>query len=89
MEVKYCSWHSSVLPVLFNYLGFLLQQGYLPPCPREASACNLFGFSKAFDRVSHDILSGKMSSMQLDKYILNNWLISWAQRVVVNGVMSS
>lgn len=25
------------------------------------------------------ILSGKMSSMQLGKYTLNNWLTSWAQ----------
>lgn len=35
-------------------------------------------FSKAFDTVSHNILMGRMSSMQLGKNIMwcvNNWLM--------------
>ncbi|CAM4488378.1 unnamed protein product [Caretta caretta] len=49
-------------------------------------------FSKAFDTVSHSILASK-----LKKYGLNEWTIRWtescldcqAQRVVINGSMSS
>ena len=48
-------------------------------------------FSKAFDTVSHSILLDKMSSIQLDKSIIhwvNNWLMGWAQSVIINGVTS-
>ncbi|CAM5089369.1 unnamed protein product [Natator depressus] len=45
-------------------------------------------FSKAFDTVSHSILASK-----LNKYGLDEWTIRWldcqAQRVVINGSMSS
>uniref|UniRef100_A0A8B9TCW9 Reverse transcriptase domain-containing protein n=1 Tax=Anas platyrhynchos TaxID=8839 RepID=A0A8B9TCW9_ANAPL len=49
-------------------------------------------FSKAFDTVSHSILLKKLSARGLDWRTLRwvkNWLDSWAQRVVVNGVKSS
>ena len=45
-------------------------------------------FSKAFDTVSHRILLDKMSSIQLNKNVIqwvSNWLTGRAQRVVVNG----
>uniref|UniRef100_A0A8C3BXM4 Reverse transcriptase domain-containing protein n=1 Tax=Cairina moschata TaxID=8855 RepID=A0A8C3BXM4_CAIMO len=48
-------------------------------------------FSKAFDMVSHRILLDKMSSIQLNKNIIqrvSNWLTGRAQRVVVNGATS-
>ena len=37
------------------------------------------------------ILLDKLSSIQLDKYIvqwMNNWLTGWAQRITVNGLTS-
>ena len=49
-------------------------------------------FSKAFDTVSHSILLKKLAAHGLDWRMLHwvrNWLDSWAQRVVVNGVKSS
>ena len=48
-------------------------------------------FSKAFDTVSHSILLQKLAVHGLDRYTLcwlKNWLDSWAQRVVVNGIKS-
>uniref|UniRef100_A0A8B9ZNN1 Reverse transcriptase domain-containing protein n=2 Tax=Anas TaxID=8835 RepID=A0A8B9ZNN1_9AVES len=48
-------------------------------------------FSKVFDTLSHRILLGKMSSIQLNKNIIqwvSNWLTGRAQRVVVNGATS-
>ncbi|KAJ7428126.1 hypothetical protein BTVI_01284 [Pitangus sulphuratus] len=48
-------------------------------------------FIKAFDTVPHSILWDKMSSIQLDRYVIlwvNNWLTGWVQRVIVNGVTS-
>ncbi|GAB0205885.1 mitochondrial enolase superfamily member 1 [Grus japonensis] len=48
-------------------------------------------FSKAFDIVSHSILLDKMSSIQFDKNIVrwvSNWLMGWAQRVMVNRITS-
>ncbi|KAK4828010.1 hypothetical protein QYF61_022787 [Mycteria americana] len=51
----------------------------------------VFDFSKAFDTVSHSILLDKMSNIQLDKSVIfwvNDWLMGWVQRVIVNGVTS-
>ena len=48
-------------------------------------------FSEAFDIVSPSILLDKMSSIQLDKHIMqwvSNWLTGRAQRVIGNGVTS-
>uniref|UniRef100_A0A493U2R8 Reverse transcriptase domain-containing protein n=1 Tax=Anas platyrhynchos platyrhynchos TaxID=8840 RepID=A0A493U2R8_ANAPP len=49
-------------------------------------------FSKAFDTVSHSVLLKKLAAHGLDWRTLHwvkNWLDSWAQRVVVNGVKCS
>uniref|UniRef100_A0A493TCE7 Reverse transcriptase domain-containing protein n=1 Tax=Anas platyrhynchos platyrhynchos TaxID=8840 RepID=A0A493TCE7_ANAPP len=49
-------------------------------------------FSKAFDTVSHSVLLKKLDACGLDWCTLcwvKNWLDSWAQRVMVNGVKSS
>ena len=49
-------------------------------------------FSKALDTASHNILLGKLTGCDLDRYILcwvKNWLEGRAQRVVVSGVKSS
>ncbi|CAM4662215.1 unnamed protein product [Lepidochelys kempii] len=49
-------------------------------------------FSKAFDTVSHSILVSKLRKYGLDEYTIR-WVESWldcrAQRVVINGSMSS
>ncbi|CAM5094575.1 unnamed protein product [Eretmochelys imbricata] len=49
-------------------------------------------FSKAFDTVSHSILASKLKNYGLDEWTLR-WTESWldcrAQRVVINGSMSS
>uniref|UniRef100_A0A8B9TZ31 Reverse transcriptase domain-containing protein n=1 Tax=Anas zonorhyncha TaxID=75864 RepID=A0A8B9TZ31_9AVES len=60
----------------------------------ERKAVNVvyLDFSKAFDTVSQSILLKKLSAHGLDWHTLRwvrNWLDSWAQRVVVNGVKSS
>ncbi|CAM5143904.1 unnamed protein product [Eretmochelys imbricata] len=49
-------------------------------------------FSKAFDTVSHSILASKLKKYGLDEWSIR-WIESWlncrAQRVVINGSMSS
>ncbi|CAM5082207.1 unnamed protein product, partial [Natator depressus] len=49
-------------------------------------------FSKAFDMVSHSILASKLKKCGLDEWTIR-WIESWldcqAQRVVINGSMSS
>ncbi|CAM4391405.1 unnamed protein product, partial [Lepidochelys olivacea] len=49
-------------------------------------------FSKAFDTVSHSILVSKLKKYGLDECTIKwveSWLDCWAQRVVINGSMSS
>lgn len=49
----------------------------------------ILDFSKVFDHVSHSTLPNKMSSMQIDNYIIqrvNNWLTSQTHKVLINGV---
>ncbi|CAM4608678.1 unnamed protein product [Caretta caretta] len=49
-------------------------------------------FSKAFDTISHSILASKLKKFGLDEWTIR-WIESWldcrAQRVVINGSMSS
>ncbi|CAM5098404.1 unnamed protein product, partial [Eretmochelys imbricata] len=46
-------------------------------------------FSKAFDMVSHSILASKLKKYGLDEWRIESWLDCRAQRVVINGSMSS
>ena len=49
-------------------------------------------FSKAFDTVSHNILTGKLRKSGLDEWTvrwIENWLNGRAQRVVISGTESS
>ncbi|GAB0179916.1 mitochondrial enolase superfamily member 1 [Grus japonensis] len=60
----------------------------------EGKAVNVvyLDFSKAFDTISHSILLEKLAAHGLDRRMLcwvKNWLDGQAQRVVVNGVISS
>lgn len=50
-----------------------------------------FYFSKVFSIITHSVHLDKMSGIQLDKSItqqVNNWPMSQAQNVIVNGVIS-
>ncbi|GAB0209347.1 mitochondrial enolase superfamily member 1 [Grus japonensis] len=49
-------------------------------------------FSKAFDTVSHNILTGKLRKCGLDEWTVRwveNWMNARAQRVVISGTESS
>jgi len=49
-------------------------------------------FSKAFDTVSHNILTGKLRKCGLDEWLvrwIENWLNGRTQRVVISGTESS
>ncbi|CAM4525733.1 unnamed protein product [Caretta caretta] len=49
-------------------------------------------FSKGFDTVSQSILASKLKKYGLDEWTIRwieSWLDCWAQRVVINGSMSS
>ncbi|CAM5126350.1 unnamed protein product, partial [Eretmochelys imbricata] len=52
----------------------------------------LLDFSKAFDMVSHSILASKLKKYGLDEWTIR-WIESWqdcrAQRIAINGSMSS
>ncbi|GAB0203289.1 mitochondrial enolase superfamily member 1 [Grus japonensis] len=59
----------------------------------EGRAVNVYlNFSKAFDTVSHNILTGKLRKGGLDEWTvrwIENWLNVRAQRVVISGTESS
>ncbi|CAM4676405.1 unnamed protein product [Lepidochelys kempii] len=60
----------------------------------EGKAVNVLflDFSKAFDTVSHSILVSKLKKYGLDEWTIRwteSWLDCLAQRVVINGSMSS
>ncbi|CAM5110535.1 unnamed protein product [Eretmochelys imbricata] len=59
---------------------------------RKAVDVLFLDFSKAFDTVSHSILASKLKKYGLDEWSIR-WIESWlacrAQRVVINGSMSS
>ncbi|CAM5165400.1 unnamed protein product [Natator depressus] len=58
----------------------------------KAVDVSFLDFSKAFDTVSHSILASKLKKYGLDEWTIR-WIESWldcrAQRVVINGSMSS
>jgi len=73
-----------------NLISFYDQVTHLVDQGKPADV-GFLDFSKAFDTVSHRILSDKLSSTQLCKSIIrlvSNWLVGQAQRIIVNGVTS-
>ena len=71
---------------LINLISFYDKVTHLVDQGKLVS-CIFLNFSKAFDTVSHIILLDKMSSIQIDKNIMQwvrNWLIGQAQRVIAN-----
>ncbi|CAM4693223.1 unnamed protein product [Lepidochelys kempii] len=59
---------------------------------RKAVDVLFLDFIKAFDTVSHSILASKLKKYGLDECTIRwveSWLDCWAQRVVINGSMSS
>ncbi|TRZ08141.1 hypothetical protein HGM15179_018968 [Zosterops borbonicus] len=76
---------------LTNLISFYDQVTCLVDAGRAVDVVYL-DFSKAFDTVSHSILLEKLAAQGLDRSTLcwvRNWLDGWAQRVVVNGAVSS
>ena len=77
---------------LTNLIFFYDQVTHLLDAGKAVVDVVYLDFSKTFDMASHSILLEKLTAHGLDRYTLcwvKNWLDSWAQRVVVNGVKSS
>lgn len=58
----------------------------------KENASDTVYFSKAFDVVSCNILTDKLAKYRLDKRKIRwieNWLNSWAQRIVISGAKPS
>ncbi|KAJ7404858.1 hypothetical protein WISP_143114 [Willisornis vidua] len=69
----------------YNQVTHLVDQG-------KAVDVVYLDFSKAFDTVSHNTLLEKLAAHSLDRGTLcwvKSWLDGWAQRVLVNGAVSS
>ncbi|TRZ16814.1 hypothetical protein HGM15179_010323 [Zosterops borbonicus] len=76
---------------LTNLISFCDQVTHLVDAGRAVDVVYL-DFSKAFDTVSHSILMDKLAARGLDRSTIcwvKNWLDGQAQRVVVNGAVSS
>ena len=76
---------------LTNLISFYDQVTHLADEGKAVDVIYL-DFSKAFDAVSHSILLGKLVACGLGRCTLHwvkNSLDGWAQKVVVNGVISS
>ncbi|KAJ7397536.1 hypothetical protein BTVI_134547 [Pitangus sulphuratus] len=66
---------------LYDKVTYLVDEG-------KAVDVGYLDFSKAFGTVSHSILLEKLTAHGLDGHTLC-WLDVWAQRILVNGVISS
>ncbi|CAM4611734.1 unnamed protein product [Lepidochelys kempii] len=86
--------------ILIMRHGIILQSNLIAFCDEitcsvdEGKAVDMLflDFNKAFDTVSHSILASKLKKYGLDEWTIR-WIESWldcqAQRVVINGSMSS